>query len=335
MVKAPVGGAKNHKLLLPSVSIIALAAAVALSSAVEAAGTRAGSTISNTASASYDNGAGTQTIDSNQVDLLVDELLDVTVASNDPADVPTTPGATNQILTFRVTNSGNGQEAFTLSTVANAGGDDYDPVVTQIYLDNGDGSFDAASDTLYTAGANDPLLDPDQGVTVFVLATTPGTVGDGDRGIVSLIAAANTGTGTPGSSYAGAGEGGGDAVVGASGGDGQDSGAYAVSAATVSLVKTATIVDPFGGSEPVPGATITYQITANVAGSGSVNGLTISDNIPADTSYVAGSLTLGGSPLTDAADADAGNYSGSGIQVALGTVAGGQVRTVTFRTTID
>ncbi len=333
MMIAPVGGAKHR--LLPSCTLIALLAALAPPMQANAAGTRAGSTISNTATASFDTGGGPTTIDSNRVDLLVDELLDVTVDSSNPADVPTTPGATGQVLTFSVTNTGNGVEDFALSTVANAGGDDYDPAVTQVYLDNGDGLFDAGTDTLYTAGANDPTLDPDESITVFVATTTPGTVADGNRGIVSLIAAAKTGTGAPGTSFAGQGEGGGDAVVGSTGADGEDAGAFVVSAATVTLVKSASITNTLGTADPIPGATITYTIVATVAGSGSVNGLAITDNIPADTSFVPGSITLGGSALTDAADADAGDYNGTRINVALGTVAGGQTRTVTFQTMID
>ncbi len=333
MMNAPVGGARHQ--LLPSCSIFALLAALALPMQAQAAGTRAGSTISNTATASFDTGAGTTTIDSNQVDLLVDELLDVTVDSSNPADVPTTPGATGQVLTFSVTNNGNGVENFVLSTIANAGGDNYDPVVTQIYIDNGDGVFDSGTDTLYTPGANDPQLDPDESVTVFVVATTPGTVVDGNRGIVSLVAAAVTGTGAPGTSFSGQGEGGGDAVVGSTGADGTDAGAFIVSAATVTLVKSAVVTNPLGTADPIPGATITYTIVATVAGSGSVSGLAITDNIPADTSYIAGSITLGGVAQSDAVDADAGDYNGTRINVTLGTVAGGQTRTVTFRTTID
>ncbi|MBK6413164.1 MAG: hypothetical protein IPF76_08915 [Sphingopyxis sp.] len=333
MMNAPVGGARHQ--LLPSCSIFALLAALALPMQAQAAGTRAGSTISNTATASFDTGAGTTTIDSNQVDLLVDELLDVTVDSSNPADVPTTPGATGQVLTFSVTNNGNGVENFVLSTIANAGGDNYDPVVTQIYIDNGDGVFDSGTDTLYTPGANDPQLDPDESVTVFVVATTLGTVVDGNRGIVSLVAAAVTGTGAPGTSFAGQGEGGGDAVVGSTGADGTDAGAFIVSAATVTLVKSAVVTNPLGTADPIPGATITYTIVATVAGSGSVSGLAITDNIPADTSYIAGSITLGGVAQSDAVDADAGDYNGTRINVTLGTVAGGQTRTVTFRTTID
>lgn len=332
MMKAPVGGAKHHPLLIPSCSALALGVAILAPTAANAAGTLAGTTISNTASASFDNGGGTQTIDSNRVDLKVDELLDVTVAGN-TTDVPTTPGATNQVLTYRVTNTGNGPEAFALSTIANVGGDNYDPVVTQIYIDaNNNGTWDP-TDTLYAAGSETPLQ-PDTAMTVFVLATTPGAAIDGNRGIVTLVAAAKTGTGAPGTTFAGKGEGGGDAIVGSTGADGQDNGAYKVSAATVSLVKSATIVDPFGGSEAVPGATITYTITANVAGSGSVSGLAITDTVPADTDYVANSATLGGAGLTDATDADAGSYNGTRIQVQLGTVAGGQTRTVTFKTKI-
>ena len=334
MVNAPVGGAL-HQYRIPAISILALAIALALPIQAQAAGTRAGSTISNTASASYDTGGGTQTIDSNKVDLLVDELLDVVVDSSDPADVPTTPGATAQLLTYSITNTGNGQESFRLTTIANGGGDDYDPTVTQIYIDNGDGVFDPGTDTLYTPGANDPTLNPDQSVKIFVLSTTPAGVSDGNRGTVSLVAAAKTGTGAPGASFPGQGEGGGDAVVGSTGADSQDQGAFVVSAATVTLVKSAVIVDPFGGSEPVPGATITYTIVATVAGSGSVSGLAVTDNIPADTSYVAGSITLGAAALTDAVDADAGDYNGTRVNVALGTVAGGQTRTVTFKTKID
>src|SRR3546814_19680774 len=82
MMIAPVGGAKHR--LLPSCSTIALLAALALPVQAQAAGTRAGSTISNTANASFDTGAGTTTADSNRVELHVDEMLDITVVSSNP-----------------------------------------------------------------------------------------------------------------------------------------------------------------------------------------------------------------------------------------------------------
>lgn len=300
-----------------------------------AAGTRAGTTISNTATASFDNGAGTQNVSSNPVDMTVDELLNVTVASNNPADVTTTPGATGQVLSYTVTNTGNGVESFTIGSIANGGGDNYDPAVTQIVIDNGNGVYEPGVDVVYTPGANDPTLNPDASVTLFIICTTPGTVVDGNRGIVELVATARTGSGTPGTSFTGQGEGGGDAVVGATRATSKDDGAFIVSTASVALAKTALVADPLGGVEPIPGATITYTITATVSGSGSVSALGIGDNIPANTTYVPGSLTLGGVSLTDAVDGDAGRFASGAIAVALGTVAGGNTRTVTFRVTIN
>ena len=102
-----------------------------------AAGTAAGATISNTASASYnDNGGNSVTVPSNTVDIKVDELIDVTVTSNDPGDVATVPGGTSQVLSFTVTNIGNGSETFTLASNGAVGGDQYDPTTTSIVIDS-------------------------------------------------------------------------------------------------------------------------------------------------------------------------------------------------------
>lgn len=314
---------------------IALVAALSVASTAQATGTRAGTVIDNTATATYDEGGTPVQVNSNLNSLTVDELLDTVVAWDNGADVPTTPGATGGALTFTVTNTGNGQEAFLLSTINTLGGDDYDPTSVSIVIDDGDGVYEPGIDTVYVAGAGNPVLNPDQTITVFVVANTPGGLSDGDRGGIRLTAAAVTGTGAPGTTFAGQGEGGGDAVVGTTGADGTDDGYFQVAAATVSLVKSATVVDPFGGSNAVPGSTITYQIVATTSGSGSLPNLAINDAIPAGTTYVPGSITLGGGALTDASDADAGRFASNSISVALGTVAGGQTRTVTFQVTIN
>jgi len=308
-----------------------------LATPAHAAGTPAGTNITNVATATYELPNGDETsVDSNIVTLKVDELLDVGVAWGDPADVATSAGATGQLLKFTVTNGGNGTESFTLGTVANGGGDDFDPAVTSIVLDtNGNGAYDAGVDTAYTSGGNDPQLDPDQSLTVFVLSSIPGSAGDGHRGRVDLTAVAKTGSGAPGTSFAGLGQGGGDAVVGATGADAEDDGYYRVARATVAFVKSATVADLFGGDASTPGSTITYTLAATVSGSGSLANLRVSDAVPAGTTYKIGSLTLEGSPLTDAADADSGNFTGTGIAVGLGTVAAGTTKTITFQVKID
>lgn len=300
-----------------------------------AAGTLAGTDIQNIASATFDTAGGPVTIQSNTVVIKVDELLDVTVASTDPGDVNTTPGETANVQTFRITNTGNGNEAFGLTANVANGGDDFDPTLQQIVFDtNNNGVYDAGVDTVYTSGVNDPVIAPDQSIVVFVITATPSGVADTNRANVSLSAAARTGTGTPGTSFAGAGQGGGDAVVGSTTAQGTANGFLAVRATTVALVKSATILDPFGGNRPVPGAIVTYSLVATVSGTGTMNNLVITDPIPAGSQYQAGSITLEAAVLTDATDADAGRFTGTSVIVAAGNVPSGQTRTVTFRVLI-
>ena len=319
-------------------AIAALCPALVLMPAqARAEGTPAGAQIENVARATYDRPDGTPTtVDSNTVVLVVDELLDVTVSWADPADVGTTAGATAQLLRYTVTNGGNGTERFALATIENAGGDDFDPAVTSIILDtNGNGAYDPGVDTAYVAGTNDPELDADESIGIFVLSTIPAAGTDGQRGRVDLTAAAVTGTGTPGQSFAGQGQGGGDAVVGATGADAEDDGYYLVAGATLTFVKSASVVDPYNGSTVTPGAIVTYTLTATVGGTGSLANLRVSDPIPADTTYEPGSITLDGTPLTDAADGDAGRLNNTDIEVALGTVAGGSAHVISFKVKID
>lgn len=312
--------------------------ALAVPTPLHAAGTPAGTNINNVATATYEvaPGGSETSVESNTVTLKIDELLDVTVASADPSDVAASPGAANQVLRFTVTNGGNGSERFTLGTISNGGRDDFDPAVTSIVIDsNGNNAYDAGVDTLYVAGSNDPELSADQAITVFVLSSMPAGASDGQRGQVELTAAARTGAGTPGTSYAGLGQGGGNAVVGATGADARDEGWYKVAKAAISFAKSAVVADPWGGTAQVPGATITYTLTATVSGTGSLGNVRISDPVPTGTSFAPGSITLDGAPLSDADDGDAGRFTGSAIAVGLGTLASGASRTVTFKAKID
>lgn len=331
-----ITSARSSRALSTLAALCAGAAALALPQAALASGTRAGTVINNTAQATYDDGTGSSvTVDSNTHSMTVAELINTTVVWSDSADVATTPGATTQLLKFQLTNTGNGVETFSLSTNASIGGDNYDPTVNLIVIDDGDGIYEPSQDTVYTGSAQNPTLNPDQNITIFVVSTTPAGVTDGNRGGVKLLAASTTGTGAPGTTFAGAGEGGGDAILGTSGGDDDDDGFYLVSSATVALLKSATVLDPFGGSEPVPGATITYSILATVTGSGSLPNLVINDSVPTGTTYVPGSIRLGGTTLTDATGDDAGRFSSNAVSVALGTVPGGETRTVSFKVTIN
>ena len=300
-----------------------------------AEGVSAGSLIENTATATYDDGDGPpKTVDSNTVVLAVDELLDVTVTSLDPGPVATNPG--QEVLTFEVTNTGNGPEAFELTANPAVGGNDFDTTIDGIAVDtNGNGTYDPGVDTLLTGPETTPVLAEDENITVFVITTVPAGAADTEESDVELTAEAVTGTGAPGTTFAGEGVDGVDAITGLTSADDTATGSLIVGVTTVDLIKAASVVDPFGGTSAVPGSVVTFTITANVTGSTSVDDLVIADSIPADTTYLPGTLTLDGNPLTDAAGDDAGEASASDISVDLGTVAGGNTHAVTFDVSID
>lgn len=316
----------------------AAAAATALFATTPAlsGGTPAGTSIDHVATATFDGPGGTQSVTSNLVKLRVDELLGVVVAWADPAPVAVRNGDTGKALKFQVTNAGNGREAFSLGFLSTAGGDDFDPGVTSLVLDsNGNGAYDPGVDTVYASGSNDPQLAPDQSIAVFIISSMPASAADGARGIARLIATAATGSGTPGTLFAGTGDGGGDAVVGTTTARAQTDGVYALASVGVAFVKSATVLDPFGGTRAVPGSVISYQLRADLTGSGSLARLRIADTIPAGTTYQAGSITLDGAAQTDAADTDAGAIAAGVVSVAVGTAAAGSSQTVTFKTRID
>lgn len=299
--------------------------------------TRAGVVINNTATASFDDPAGTTTtVQSNTVSLRVDELLDVAVASANSGDLATRPGAQAEVLTFRVTNAGNGDENFRLTANGAVGGNAFSPVVVRIAIDSdGDGVYDPTKDAAYVAGTNDPLIAPEAGITVFVIANMPTGLSDAARAAISLQAQAVTGTGPAGTTFAGRGTGGGDAITGATTADRAASGYFRISAASVDIVKSATVADQYGGTAPIPGATITYKLVARTTGSGSLANLRLGDAIPDGTSYLAESLDLDGTRLTDAVDGDAGSFAANKVTATLGTVPGGAEHVLTFKVKIN
>jgi uncharacterized repeat protein (TIGR01451 family) len=299
-----------------------------------AAGVSAGTLIQNAASATYTSGASGGTVQSNTVTVKVDELLDVAVTGLTATPVPV--GSGTAVLTYSVSNLGNGGEAFRITVDPAVAGNPFDTVLQTIAIDsNGNNSYDPGVDQVLTNGAATPVIAADASLRLFVVVTLPTTATDTLTSQVRLTADAVTGTGTPGTAFGGQGDGGGDAVVGATGASAFASGSVVASLAAVSLVKSAAVLDPFGGNQPVPGATITYALAATVSGTGQAEGLHVVDAIPAGTTYQAGTLKLNGAALTDASDADAGTASASGVNVALGTVAGGDTRTVTFNVKID
>jgi uncharacterized repeat protein (TIGR01451 family) len=322
------------------VRLLAATLLAALPTAGHALGTAAGTSIQNTATVNYSIGGTPASTTSNTSALAVAEIVNVTVTLQSPT-TSVAAGATGAELVFLVANTGNGTERFVLTGDSLLNGDDFQPVPASpfIYFDT-DGSGDLSlADVPYVPGTNDPTLAADASVTVLLVNDIPAGLPDGNRGRSELTATAATGTGAPGTLFAGQGTGGVDAVIGTSGGEAAVFGEYLVGDILVSAVKSQTVLDPFGGAQPLPGATITYQIVVTASGTGTALGAAFLDPIPAATTYVAGSSSLNGTPLTDAADGDAGQVTGAptpSVLVALGdlTSASGP-QTISFRVTID
>lgn len=304
-----------------------------------AVGTTAGTAINNAASVSYEIGSVPVTEVSNTVTVTVAELIDLAVVLQSP-QTPVDTGATNQELLFTLTNTGNGPETFALALDNALAGDDFDPVaaVTAIYFDT-DGSGDLSSgDTPYSPGSNDPVLPADASIAILIVNDIPAGLTNGNLGQSALNATSVTGTGPAGTVFAGAGEGGVDAIIGNSTGTAGQAGEYVISMVTMAVVKSATVTDPFGGTTAIPGAVITYRIEITASGSSTATGAAVNDVIPTDTTYVAASLTLNSTSLTDAPDADAGQYltATNSIDVQLGdltSASGTQI--VEFDVTIN
>lgn len=324
---------------LPALAAVLLM--LGASSASRAAGTSAGTTIQGAAHVTYTFGSGpVESATSNTVTLRVAEILDavVTVGANRTSG----PGDRQQALLFTLTNTGNGTEAFALEALsAGLPGDDFDPqlAANALWFDTDNSNDLSAGDTLYVPGSNDPVLAADASVRVLVVNDIPAGVANGARGRTQLTASARSGTGAPGTIFAGKGDAGLDAIAGTTGGDGKAVGEYVVAGLSVSAVKSQSVVDPGGGARAVSGARISYRIVVSASGTGTAPAAVFSDAIPASTSYLPGSLQLNDTPLSDAADADAGELISAPapqVRVQLGdlTQARGP-QTIAFTVTIN
>lgn len=297
-----------------------LAGMVAIVSGPAQAETNAGTPILNTAALRYDIAGQPIAAQSNTVTTLVAERLDVALARR--GNEPITPATTSIALV--VTNLGNGQEAFALSAT-----DGMATAPSRFAIDvDGDGRYDAARDQLL-AGATTPLIAPGAQLQLLLI----GDAGQFDGVQNVIVARAVTGSGSPGTTFQGRGDGGGDAMVGPTGAQAQIIVPTIGQAAQGSLVKTQSVLAPDGSASAVSGAVITYTLTASIPGPSS--GVRVDDPIPAGTSYVPGSLTLDGARLTDGADGDVGTATVSGIAVALGAPADPVIHTIQFKVRIQ
>lgn len=267
--------------------------------------TPAGTMISNRADVRYTVDGSTRTATSNTVTLVVATRLDVTIDGRD-APTPITRGPTP--VTTTVTNTGSADEAFAVDARATDG-----LHVDLVAIDrDGDGRYDAAADG--PAVTATPALAPGEAVALVVVTTPVAAPLDGS---LVVTARAQTGSGDAGTVLPGRGAAGGEAVVGRTGAVATAVLPLVADAAAPTLLKSQSIRAPDGSQAAVPGAIVTYALVATIP-PGTARAPRIEDPVPDGTAFVAGSLTLDGGPLTDAADGDAGACDGRLVAIALG-----------------
>ncbi len=345
-------------------------AAVAIFSATPAlaSGTASGTTITNTVTVNYQVGGVSQTATGASNSFKVDRKVNVTVAEVGTSTTQVSPGQTQAVTTFTVTNNSNAALDFSLAAAQQTGGagahsntDSFDVTNVKIYVDtNGDGTFNAG-DTEVTYLDE---LGADLSRTVFVVADVPLGLTTGAVAAVTLTATgreagasgsvgaalSQTNTGalnevdpnfvdTVFADVAGSTDGVRDAAHSA-----KDD--YTVLAAALTVLKTSKIIsDPLNGTtnpKAIPGATVEYCISVeNAAGSATASSVAISDPLPGTVTYdsgygifVDGTVTSG----TCNTDGSAGGSYNSGtttVSGSLSNVVAGATRTLRFRATIN
>lgn len=346
----------------------------------QAIGTLQGTNVANIATVDYSVGGVNQPdISSNTTNFLVDRRINLTVAELGGVATDVIPGSIDRVTTFTVSNTTNGVQDFRLVATNDASGagtafgdsDDFDGLNVRVFADsNGNGSYDPALDNVIFVDE----LGVDQSRTVFVLIDIPvGQINGDIAGITLRAFAANSGgvgvLGADATQTAGADTPGVvDTVFGDTAGapnttgdlarDGShsDDDQYDVVTAALTAIKSQTVIsDPFNGAvnpKAIPGAVIEYCVDINNTGASQADAIVMTDAIPANTTYQAGTIRVGvagvgtgctsgtGSAEDDdaAGGGDAGDYNvttASAVTVRGGNIAAGARYKALFRVIIN
>lgn len=324
--------------------------------------TPAGTVIENTATVDYQVGGIAQTEVTATSRFTVDRKIVFTVDALPTQNVVVFPGTLRAVTRFQITNASNETLDFGLSAAQAAGGagpfggtDNFDVTNLSIYRDsNGNGEWDAGDQQTDFVDE----LAADTTTTVFIVADVAIDRVNGDLSVVTLTAQAREGgdagsqgaivTATSGSDDPDAK----DTVFADAGGatDSPNDGlfsashAYAVSAPELAVVKTNRVIeDPVSGTtqpKAIPGASVEYCIAVTNAGGdvADATNVIVTDQIPADLTYVASSLRVNGtlaSPGICDGGTPGGDVTGNAVTAPLNDIAEGQTRTVHFRATIN
>lgn len=326
--------------------------------AAHAAGTTQGTDILNNVTVDFQVGGVDQTqataSDTFQVDRVVRFTLEesATIVNGTTSVVP---GEEDAVTAFTLTNTSNDVLDFSLvaSQIATGGstptGDDaFDVSNLEFFVDDGDGVFDPATDTVTSVDD----LAADGSVTIFIIGDIASSQVNGDIAGVTLTGTAlnSDGSAIVASDDSDVNTAGVETIFGDTDRDGVEAADddYTVTAAELSVAKVSRVIsDPVSSANPkaIPGAVVEYCISVtNAAGGATATGVTLSDNLSTITgvTFVPSSAFVDGTTFdaatsTCTAGTTAGTYT-AGTDTVSGTlsdIAGGETRTLVFQVTID
>lgn len=338
--------------------------AMTANQAMAATGTVAGTNVNNTASVSYSVGGISQTpVSSNTATFVVDRKANVMVAEVGGAATAVSYGQSNQVTTFTVTNTTNATQDFRLFGVNTVPGlqtplghtDTFGVTNIRVFVDsNNNGTYEVGVDI---ATYIDELA-PDATKTVFIVADVP--VSGPANGVSGVNLTAVVATGGTAASL-------GadmtasllddptqiDTVFADAAGwidllrDGRYSAGdeYSIAGAAAEAKKTVVLIsDPLNGlitPKAIPGAVMEYCISVKNISAQTITGVGISDNIPANTTYLPGSTYTGSTVLAgvcvlDGTQASDGTvFDGTKVTNNIASLAAGVTTAMRFRVTLN
>jgi uncharacterized repeat protein (TIGR01451 family) len=310
-------------------------------------GTPSGDTVSNTATVNYTVGTVAQTPITASASFTVDTVIRFEVTT--PSAESVAPGQTGLIAQFTVDSASNIASDFTLA-VAPVPGDDFIMSNVVIRIDDGDGVYEVTDPVGTTISGLESV-----GRVVWVTSDVPLTAVDTDTSIVRLTATAinpltsaawvnDTGVDLPG----------GVAQIVVANATDSDDAEYTVATATLAVLKSSRVVSdnlvpPSANPKAIPGATVEYAIAIENTGGQPATLQTISDALPAATTFFANAYpgatdvsiqVDANAPTYCTSDADADGCTLTGTTLTVGapavtSVASNSTVTVRFQVTIQ
>jgi len=338
---------------------------IGLSGQAFADGTQSGTIVTNTATVNYTVASVAQTPITANNSFSVDTVVRFNLTGGVTVDV--SPGQTNRVQVYTVTNTSNATSQFSL-TPSNLGGDNFDmnapgtgtPGVN-VYADtDSSGNYTPGTDVQVTANVS---LTNGASATYFLVGDTPLTPVNNDTALVELaVVAINPNTSAQWAPDAGPDTQGGTVgytpqiVVGNA--TATNGGTFRIQTASLTVTKSSSVIwDPinfFGADrKAIPLAIMQYQILVTNTGSATATLQNISDLLPAQTTFLQGQfagasdieIQVGGGPVTTCiaeagpdVPADGCFRTGSTLTVqapAITSVAAGSQVAVRLRVTIN